>query len=141
MGVETLEELEFLRARQCDEAQGFYFSRPIPPKHFAELLRVGVPEFKAFRSSIPGPPMPLFTLHVPPRDGPRKTRGQDGFAISFPAGLFHPLRHAGLSRRTGGPLSGYDSPPLRLTTGLMSPASAARELTKPKKGCSQLRAN
>jgi hypothetical protein len=44
--------------------------------------------------------MPLFTLRVPPRDGPCKTRGQDGFAISFPAGLFHPLLHAGLSRRT-----------------------------------------
>ena len=44
--------------------------------------------------------MPLFTLHVPSRDSPRKTRGQDGFAISFPAGLFHPLLHAGLSRRT-----------------------------------------
>src|SRR5205085_11605989 len=44
-----------------------------------------------FRSSIPGPRMPLFTLHVPPRDDPRKTRGQDGIAISFPAGLSHPL--------------------------------------------------
>ena len=29
----------------------------------------------------------------------RKTRGQDGFATSFPVGLFHPLQHAGLSRR------------------------------------------
>src|SRR5580704_10171422 len=55
---------------------------------------------KLSRSSIPGPPMPLFTLHVPPRHSPRKTRGQDGFAISFPAGLFHPLLHAGLTRRT-----------------------------------------
>ena len=27
-GVETLEEMEFLRAHQCDEAQGYYFSRP-----------------------------------------------------------------------------------------------------------------
>jgi diguanylate cyclase (GGDEF)-like protein/PAS domain S-box-containing protein len=56
-GVETLQELEFLRARQCDEAQGFYFSRPIPPEHFAELLRVGVPEFKDIPSSsiIPEP--------------------------------------------------------------------------------------
>jgi predicted signal transduction protein with EAL and GGDEF domain len=44
-GVETLEELEFLRAQRCDEAQGFYFSRPLPPAHFAELLRIGVPEF------------------------------------------------------------------------------------------------
>jgi diguanylate cyclase (GGDEF)-like protein/PAS domain S-box-containing protein len=40
-GVETLEELEFLRASRCDEAQGFYFSRPLPPKHFAKLLRLG----------------------------------------------------------------------------------------------------
>ena len=32
----------------------------------------------------------------------RKTRGQDGFAISFPVGLFHSLQHAGLSRRTSG---------------------------------------
>ena len=31
-----------------------------------------------FRSSIPGPPMPLFTLRPSPRDAPRKTRGQDG---------------------------------------------------------------
>jgi hypothetical protein len=50
-----------------------------------------------FRSSIPGPPMPLSTLQVRPRGDPRKTRGQDGFAISFPVGLFHPLLHAGCS--------------------------------------------
>jgi diguanylate cyclase (GGDEF)-like protein/PAS domain S-box-containing protein len=30
-GVETLEELAFLRARSCDEGQGYYFSRPLPP--------------------------------------------------------------------------------------------------------------
>jgi diguanylate cyclase (GGDEF)-like protein/PAS domain S-box-containing protein len=38
-GVETLEELEFLRASQCNEAQGFYFSRPVPPLRFSEMLR------------------------------------------------------------------------------------------------------
>jgi diguanylate cyclase (GGDEF)-like protein/PAS domain S-box-containing protein len=56
-GVETLEELEFLRAHRCDEAQGFYFSRPLPPAHFAELLRIGVPEFKDVPSAsiIPEP--------------------------------------------------------------------------------------
>jgi diguanylate cyclase (GGDEF)-like protein/PAS domain S-box-containing protein len=55
-GVETLEELEFLRAQQCDEAQGFYFSRPIPPKRFAELLRTGIPDFRDIPSNsiIPG---------------------------------------------------------------------------------------
>jgi EAL domain-containing protein (putative c-di-GMP-specific phosphodiesterase class I) len=43
-GVETLEELEFLRAHQCDEAQGNYFSRPVPPEQFARLLRTGIRE-------------------------------------------------------------------------------------------------
>ena len=43
-GVETLEELAFLRAHQCDEAQGYYFSRPVPPQQFAKLLKTGIPE-------------------------------------------------------------------------------------------------
>jgi diguanylate cyclase (GGDEF)-like protein/PAS domain S-box-containing protein len=45
-GVETLKELEFLRAHQCDEAQGFYFSRPVPPRQFAELLRAAMPKLR-----------------------------------------------------------------------------------------------
>jgi diguanylate cyclase (GGDEF)-like protein/PAS domain S-box-containing protein len=43
-GVETPGELAFLRARQCDEAQGFYFSRPVLPQQFANLLKNGIPE-------------------------------------------------------------------------------------------------
>jgi EAL domain-containing protein (putative c-di-GMP-specific phosphodiesterase class I) len=43
-GVETQGELAFLRARQCDEAQGFYFSRPVLPQQFANLLKSGIPE-------------------------------------------------------------------------------------------------
>jgi EAL domain-containing protein (putative c-di-GMP-specific phosphodiesterase class I) len=54
-GVETLEELEFLRAHHCDEAQGFYFSRPLPPKHFAELLRAGLPKLREVRSASIAP--------------------------------------------------------------------------------------
>jgi diguanylate cyclase (GGDEF)-like protein len=41
-GVETREELTFLRTHQCDEAQGYYFSRPVAPRRFAELLRTGI---------------------------------------------------------------------------------------------------
>jgi EAL domain-containing protein (putative c-di-GMP-specific phosphodiesterase class I) len=37
-GVETLEQSTFLRDHECDEAQGYYFSRPVPPRQFAELL-------------------------------------------------------------------------------------------------------
>ncbi len=43
-GVETAEEQAFLRAHECDEAQGYYFSRPVPPEQFATLLRTGIPE-------------------------------------------------------------------------------------------------
>jgi diguanylate cyclase (GGDEF)-like protein/PAS domain S-box-containing protein len=40
-GVEKLEELEFLQANQCEEAQGYYFSRPVLPEQFAKLLKTG----------------------------------------------------------------------------------------------------
>ena len=43
-GVETREELEFLQAHECDEAQGYYFSRPVPPEQFAKLLETGISE-------------------------------------------------------------------------------------------------
>jgi diguanylate cyclase (GGDEF)-like protein/PAS domain S-box-containing protein len=42
-GVETLQELEFLCAHQCDEVQGYYFSRPVPAAQFAQLLGTGIP--------------------------------------------------------------------------------------------------
>jgi EAL domain-containing protein (putative c-di-GMP-specific phosphodiesterase class I) len=38
-GVETAEQLQFLREHACDEVQGFYFSRPVPPEQFENLLR------------------------------------------------------------------------------------------------------
>jgi len=38
-GVETLEELEFLKRNLCDEAQGFYFSEPLPAARFAVWVR------------------------------------------------------------------------------------------------------
>jgi EAL domain-containing protein (putative c-di-GMP-specific phosphodiesterase class I) len=37
-GVETEKELAFLSARDCDEGQGYYFSRPLIPEAFARLL-------------------------------------------------------------------------------------------------------
>lgn len=38
-GVETQEQLDFLREKQCDEIQGYLFSKPLPAEEFAELLR------------------------------------------------------------------------------------------------------
>src|SRR5205807_4587273 len=63
---------------------------------------VGILIYGLFAAQSPRPPMPLSTLQETPRDVPSKTRGQDGFATSFPVGLLHPLQHAGLSRRTPG---------------------------------------
>lgn len=48
-GVETQEELAFLQAHHCDEAQGYYFSPPLPPREFARLLERGMGE------DVPGP--------------------------------------------------------------------------------------
>ena len=42
-GVETRSQLEFLRALECDEAQGYLFCRPVPPKEAGDHLKSGPP--------------------------------------------------------------------------------------------------
>ncbi|MCA1987580.1 MAG: PAS domain S-box protein [Desulfarculus sp.] len=37
-GVETQEQLEFLRANQCHQMQGFLFSRPVPDDEISQIL-------------------------------------------------------------------------------------------------------
>jgi EAL domain-containing protein (putative c-di-GMP-specific phosphodiesterase class I) len=54
-GVERHEQIEFLRTNGCDEAQGFYFSRPVAAVRFAEILQSG----------ISSPAMTLFPLTSP----------------------------------------------------------------------------
>jgi diguanylate cyclase (GGDEF)-like protein/PAS domain S-box-containing protein len=41
-GVENQRQLDFLRARHCDEAQGYLFSRPLAADKFTALLASGV---------------------------------------------------------------------------------------------------
>ena len=43
-GVETLQELEFLRNHGCDEAQGYYLGRPMPAQSFARLFSASIRE-------------------------------------------------------------------------------------------------
>jgi EAL domain-containing protein (putative c-di-GMP-specific phosphodiesterase class I) len=42
-GVETLDQLRQLRALHCDLAQGYYFSRPVPPEELTKLLETRTP--------------------------------------------------------------------------------------------------
>jgi diguanylate cyclase len=37
-GVETQDQLDFLRIHQCEEAQGYFFSPAVLPQRFAKLL-------------------------------------------------------------------------------------------------------
>jgi len=48
-GVETHDELAFLQAHQCEEAQGYYFSRPVVPEQFGKLLEAALTFRKLFQ--------------------------------------------------------------------------------------------
>lgn len=37
--AETEEQIRFLREHNCDEVQGYYFSKPLPPDRFANIVR------------------------------------------------------------------------------------------------------
>ncbi len=42
-GIETEEELAFLRERGCKLGQGFYFSKPVPPEEIIAYVFGGIP--------------------------------------------------------------------------------------------------
>jgi EAL domain-containing protein (putative c-di-GMP-specific phosphodiesterase class I)/CheY-like chemotaxis protein len=47
-GVETLDQLNFLKLHGCDSAQGYFFSRPLPPGEFVtwlETYRAQLPQY------------------------------------------------------------------------------------------------
>ena len=43
-GVETEEQLAFLKGSGCDDAQGYYLGKPVPPSEFESLLATGRPD-------------------------------------------------------------------------------------------------
>jgi diguanylate cyclase (GGDEF)-like protein len=46
-GIETAEELAFLRDRGCQLGQGFYFAKPVPPEEIIAFAFGGVPTARA----------------------------------------------------------------------------------------------
>src|SRR5207237_9672023 len=59
-GVETAEQQAFLRSHGCDEMQGFLFSKPLPSRQMAELLRAApLVVSPPLPAGIDGPPAEL----------------------------------------------------------------------------------
>ena len=50
-GVETREQMAYLRQHGCDELQGYYFSPPVPPETFEQLMISGRNLSQAFERS------------------------------------------------------------------------------------------
>ena len=38
-GVETQEQLNFFQEKLCEQVQGYYLGRPVPPEDLADLLK------------------------------------------------------------------------------------------------------
>lgn len=51
-GVETIEQLDFLRERGCDVAQGYFLARPLPAAAMTELLLGRSPDIAQEQSAI-----------------------------------------------------------------------------------------
>jgi EAL domain-containing protein (putative c-di-GMP-specific phosphodiesterase class I) len=69
-GVETSEQDAFLRRRECDELQGYLFSRPVPANEIPPMLtpRMASPSIQPKRD-VPIPPI------APKRNGARERAG------------------------------------------------------------------
>ena len=50
-GIETAEELAFLRERGCELGQGFYFSKPVSPEEIIAYAFGGIPNATALRTA------------------------------------------------------------------------------------------
>ncbi|MGV3488234.1 MAG: EAL domain-containing protein [Tuberibacillus sp.] len=53
-GVETIEQLNFLRQQECQEIQGYIFSKPVPEEEFKVLLKKIIikPKYKSVQTIV-----------------------------------------------------------------------------------------
>lgn len=50
-GVETQEQLDYLQMQGCEEGQGFYFSRPVPPEIITKILKTSSQKIEEISSN------------------------------------------------------------------------------------------
>jgi len=55
-GIETAEQLDFLKSKECEEGQGYYYSRPVPAEEFAGLMAANRPPQAAAPDENSGAP-------------------------------------------------------------------------------------
>jgi len=72
-GVETVDELRFLKAEMCDEAQGYLLGRPMSAEQFADILKTSL--WSSVSRPDSGRAVPLRLVSSPPSDH-RAARGQ-----------------------------------------------------------------
>lgn len=88
-GVETREQLEFLRSHNCNQAQGYYFSKPLLPDHLANFLLTHCPETPPLPATAPlSPAAPLAV--APPAEGTMAVEPHCIGDISLPIPPAHP---------------------------------------------------
>jgi EAL domain-containing protein (putative c-di-GMP-specific phosphodiesterase class I) len=56
-GVETSEQLSFLRSEGCSEIQGYFYSRPKPLDQIAEMISSGQLKMSALTGRVEAPPL------------------------------------------------------------------------------------
>ena len=66
-GVETRQQLEFLNSAGCEEAQGYYFGRPVPAEQIRKLLATGFAQMQGVAQDIPA-------VHLRPKGDCPQTR-------------------------------------------------------------------
>jgi EAL domain-containing protein (putative c-di-GMP-specific phosphodiesterase class I) len=64
-GVETAQQCAFLRDHECDEMQGYLYSRPLPPDDMAALMSSGT-QWTPQSTVVPAPRRPSAGTHTMP---------------------------------------------------------------------------
>jgi diguanylate cyclase (GGDEF)-like protein/PAS domain S-box-containing protein len=80
-GVETEGQLRFLRRRDCDEMQGFYFSKAVPAAEFENLLRTRHKLTFAADAQLPGRTLLLVDDEAPIIASLKRLFRREGYTI------------------------------------------------------------